>query len=307
MSTLADYDPRAFPPFAVAVDVVVFTIEDDQLMVALIERGEEPHIGALALPGGFVRPDEDLIDAAVRELHEETGLEIQSLTELGAYGRPDRDPRMRIVTIAYWAIVPRLPEPFGGGDAAAARKAPVDEVLFGENALHFDHDLIIGDALEQARLALESTTLATELCDDEFTITELRNVYEIVWGVHLDQGNFQNKVLEVEDFVVPTGRRRAGGRGRPPELFTAGTALHIDPPFRRPRSEGQSKTTKWVETPKPSMGFEGYVDRVGFHFERLGVTDRPTQREYVEAWNNQIPAGKMAEAFARRRRRKAEK
>lgn len=275
-------------------------------MVALIERGQEPHIGALALPGGFVRPDEDLVDAAVRELHEETGLEIHALTELGAYGRPDRDPRMRIVTIAYWAIVPRLPEPVGGADAAAAQKVPVYEVLFGDNELHFDHDLIIGDALEQARLALENTTVATEFCDEEFTITELRNVYEIVWGVHLDQGNFQNKVLETEDFVVPTGRRRAGGRGRPPELFTAGTALLIDPPFRRPRSDGQSRTTDWVQTAKPSMDFEGYVDRVGFHFERLGVAGRPTQQEYVDAWNNQIPAGKLAQTFARRQRRKLE-
>jgi 8-oxo-dGTP diphosphatase len=302
VSALADY-PLAFPPFAVMVDVIVFTIENDQLMVVLIERGEEPDSASLALPGGFVRPEEDLIDAAMRELHEGTGLENQGLTELGAYGRPGRDPKLRVVTIGYWVIVPHLPEPIGEAGVSGLKVA-VDDVLLGETKLPLDQDLIIGDGLEQARRALENTTVATDFCDTEFTITELRKVYEIVWGVNLDQGNFQNKVLEIENFVVPTGRRRAGGRGRPPELFTAGSALVIDPPFRRPLSDGSSRRSKWLDSPKPSMSFQGYVDRVAYHLERLGATDRPTQQEYVDAWNNQIPAGTLAQTFIRRRRRK---
>lgn len=303
MTIPAYYDPSAFPPFAVTVDMVVFTIEADSLMVALIERGEQPHKGSLALPGGFVRPNEDLIDTAMRELHEETGLEVRHLAQLGAYGRPDRDPRMRIVTVGYWAIVPDLPEPVGGTDAASARKVPVTEALAMNASLRFDHDLIISDALEQARLALENITVSTDFCAEEFTISELRRVYEIVWGVELDQGNFQNKVLDIEGFVVPTGKKREGVRGRPPELFKAGPAERIEPPFRRPRKEDPSERSKREETTKPSMGFDGYVDRVGFHFERLGITEPPSQQQYINAWNHQIPAKQFAQTFARRRRK----
>ena len=235
MTALAGYDPRAFPPFAVTVDIVVFTIEDTDLKVALIERGEEPHKGALALPGGFVREDEDLGAAATRELLEETGLSPDHLEQFGAYGDPDRDPRMRIVTIGYWAIVPDLPEPVGGTDAARARKVSVAEVLENKEALRVDHHLILSVALQRARDALEHTTVATDFCDDVFAISDLRSVYEAVWGVNLDQGNFQKKVLEIEGFVVSTGKRRKGARGRPPELFRAGPAHRIEPPFRRPR------------------------------------------------------------------------
>jgi len=231
-----DYDPRAFPPFAVTVDIVVFTIDNGVLKVALIERAEEPYKGSLALPGGFVRPDENLREAAIRELAEETGLHSpEHLEQFGAYGDPDRDPRMRIVTVGYWAIVPDLPEPVGGTDAASARTVSVTDVLGDKDALKFDHHEILSDALERARNALEDTTVATDFCDDEFSISDLRKVYEAVWGVELDQGNFQNKVLEIEGFVEPTGQRRIGGRGRPPELYRAGSADRIEPPFRRPR------------------------------------------------------------------------
>lgn len=230
------YDPRAFPPLAVTVDIVVLTIEDGGLKVALIERGAEPYRGSLALPGGFVRPEEDLREAAGRELAEETGLHSpEHLEQFGAYGDPDRDPRMRIVTVGYWAIVPDLPEPVGGTDAAAARTVPVADVLADTDALGFDHHEILSDALEHAKGALENTTVATDFCDDEFAISDLRKVYEAVWGVELDQGNFQNKVLEIDGFVEPTGNRRSGGRGRPPELFRAGPADRLEPPFRRPR------------------------------------------------------------------------
>lgn len=218
------------------VDIVVFTIEDGVLKVALIERGEEPYQGSLALPGGFVRPEENLREAAARELAEETGLHSpEHLEQFGAYGDPERDPRMRIVTVGYWAIVPDLPEPVGGTDAAAARKVPVADVLADSDALKFDHHEILSDALEHARDALEDTTVATDFCDEEFAISDLRKVYQAVWGVELDQGNFQNKVLEIEGFIEHTGNLRTGGRGRPPELYRAGPAEKIDPPLRRPR------------------------------------------------------------------------
>ena len=231
-----DYDPHAFPPFGVTVDVVVFTVAGGQLKVALIERGGPPFESARALPGGFVRPNEDLVSAAARELSEETGLDSPAshLEQFGTYGSPDRDPRMRVVTVGYWAIVPDLPTPKAGTDAAAARLVPVAEALSSPDRLAFDHHEILTDALARARRALETTTVATRFCPTEFTIADLRGVYMAVWGRSLDPGNFQNKVTDITGFVVPTGERREGSRGRPPELYRAGHAKTIEPPLRRP-------------------------------------------------------------------------
>lgn len=235
MTSPDGYDPRVFPPFAVTVDIVVLTVNDGVLQVVLIERAEEPHKGALALPGGFVREDEDLHTAAARELGEEAGVTPGQLRQLGAYGRPDRDPRMRIVTVGYWTITPRLPQPTAGTDAASARIFPVNQILDDPNALRFDHDLILSDAVEAARSELEASTIAAEFCEPQFTIGDLRSVYEAIWGVRLDQGNFQNKVLEIDGFLTPVGEKRRGGPGRPAALYRAGPADVIDPPLRRPR------------------------------------------------------------------------
>ena len=161
-----DYHPGDYPRFAVTVDLAVFTIRDDALQVLLIERGEEPFLGAWALPGGFVRPDEDLDEAAARELAEETGLRASPsyLEQLGSYGTPDRDPRMRVVTVAYWAIYADLPGLRGGGDAAAAAVTPVEEIERGRVRLAFDHERIVRDAVERTRAKLEYTALAARFC-----------------------------------------------------------------------------------------------------------------------------------------------
>ena len=210
------YDPRRFPPFAVTVDVGVFTIQDEALHVLLIGRAEEPFKGALALPGGFVKPDEDLDQAAARELAEETGLRDGSwhLEQLGSYGAPDRDPRMRVVTVAYWAICADLPAPRAGGDAAAAILVPVAEIESGNVRLAFDHERIVRDAVERTRSKLEYTALAAKFCPPEFTIAQLRRVFEAVWSMRLDPGNFQRNVQESGAFekrgkpVASFGSRR---------------------------------------------------------------------------------------------------
>ncbi len=139
---------------AVTVDVAVFTMRDNRAMVALIQRASPPHQGAWALPGGFVELDEDLSDAASRELAEETGLEIPptDLTQIGAYGAPDRDPRMRVVTVLFWALVADLADPIGSSDAAISRLIPIDAATAPGFELAFDHSVVLRDAVEAAGL-----------------------------------------------------------------------------------------------------------------------------------------------------------
>ncbi|MFI1017298.1 NUDIX hydrolase [Streptomyces sp. NPDC020965] len=235
--TVQEYDPRAFPPFAVTVDLAVFTVREQRLHVLLVRRGEDPYLGAWALPGGFVRPDESAGAAALRELAEETGLsrrvvERHHLEQLRTYSEPDRDPRMRVVSVAYTALLPDLPEPHGGGDAAHAQWMP----LRPATGLAFDHDRILADAHDRIGAKLEYTCLATSFCPPEFTIGELRRVYETVWGVELDPPNFRRKVLATPGFVqaVEGPPRRTGGRGKPAALYTAGAATTLRPPLLRP-------------------------------------------------------------------------
>jgi 8-oxo-dGTP diphosphatase len=215
-----------------AVDLAILTVREDLLHVLVIERGHEPYQGQEALPGGFLREGEDLPEAAERELGEETGLDGSTLhlEQLAAYGAPGRDPRGRVVSVAYLAFVPDLPIPAAGSDARAARWAPAAKV---RGALAFDHAAILDDAVERARGRLEYTTLATAFCGPEFTIGDLRHVYEVVWGVPVDPRNFSRKVTHTEGFIVPTGARRAPGTGRPAALYRRGPAKALIPPLLR--------------------------------------------------------------------------
>jgi 8-oxo-dGTP diphosphatase len=221
--------------FAVTVDLVVFTIREDELCVLAVRRGASPFRGRWALPGGFVHEEEGLLDAAQRELAEETGLEELPvhLEQLATYGAPRRDPRMRVVSVAYLALAAELPEPAAGTDASEARWRPVADTLSGQSKLAFDHKEILADGLERARAKLEYSPLATAFCADEFTVAELRHVYEVVWGTDLDPRNFHRKVTGSPGFLVPTGKQTIRNGGRPAQLYRRGRAKLHSPPSSR--------------------------------------------------------------------------
>lgn len=249
---------RAHASLRATVDLVILTVREDDLHVLVVERGNEPYRGRLALPGGFLRTDEDPDDAASRELGEETGLDGTRLhlEQLRTYGAPDRDPRGRVITIAYLTIAPSLPVPIAGSDARAARWEPVHT----RTSLAFDHDEILADGLERARAKLEYTTLATMFCADTFTIGELRRVYEVVWGIPLDPRNFNRKVTNTNGFVVPTGTTRSPETGRPAALYRRGPATILHPPMLRParvttrgNSPTHSEINSEISCPRPVL------------------------------------------------------
>jgi 8-oxo-dGTP diphosphatase len=260
---LAGYDPESFPPVAVTVDVVVLTIRDGQLHVLLVRRGGHPYRGCWALPGGFTRADEDLTAAAARELAEETGQACGQvhLEQLATYGTPGRDPRMRVVSVAYLAFAPGLPDPVAGDDAAAAEWVPVSTLGLDRDGgpqhpsagrrLAFDHARIIADGIERARAKLEYTSLATAFTGGEFTIPELRAVYETVWDQPLHASNFYRKVTSSPGFVEPTGTTApAGGPDRGPRarLYRPGGARFLHPELARPgRNPGVYGTSGGAE------------------------------------------------------------
>lgn len=318
---LASYDPRAYPPVAVTVDVVALTLRESRLHVLLVERAAPPFRGCWALPGGFLQAgQEDLDTAAAREFAEETGLHTGfdrgtgsadaadgrqdrtdsvptpgstlgrvHLEQLGTYGAPGRDPRMHVVSVAYLALAPDLPDPRAGSDAAAAAWCPVDslrDVVIDAGpedrsagahgggpggptdgsgsgpdgpadglsgwlsatpavgpapvALAFDHARILADALDRARSKIEYSPLATAFLGPEFTIPELRAVYEAIWQEKLHPGNFHRKVLSVPGFIESTGStaERGSARGGPrAKCYRAGDARLLHPALLRPTRE----------------------------------------------------------------------
>ena len=249
---LRSYDSAEFPAFAVTVDLAVFTIRAGLLTVLLVQRRDHPYRGYWALPGGFVREGESTDTAAVRELAEETGAATFTghLEQLRTYAEPGRDPRMRVVSVAYVALAPGLPDPQPGGDAAAARWWSADDLGLSAVApdappLAFDHAQILADALERVRSKLEYTTLAASFMTEPFTLADLRRVYAAVWGFAPDLGNFRRKVLGTRGFVVEAERSHlpAAGTagGRPPLLYRRGKAATLNPPMLRPKNEGRSE------------------------------------------------------------------
>jgi 8-oxo-dGTP diphosphatase len=239
-----DWSP---PSVLLTVDLVILTLREARLCVLLVERGEDPYQGMLALPGGFLNhAGEEILDAAHRELSEETALTAGwvHLEQLATYGEAGRDPRGRVVSVAHLAIAPGLPEPVAGTDAADAAWVPAESVLSGEVKLAFDHQRIVTDGIERARSKLESTALASAFCGELFTIAELQQVYEAVWGTQLDTRNFYRKVQAVDGFIVPAGSGRRSTGGRPARLYRAGPKKVLIPPLIRPVPSTTEESTE---------------------------------------------------------------
>lgn len=232
---LKSYDPSSYPPFALTVDLCIFTIRDEVLQVLLVKRSDHPFKGFWALPGGHVEHGQESAEqAAVRELCEETGLEWHGhLEQVRTYSDPSRDPRIKaglqVASVAFAALAPSLPEPAAGSDAAEAKWWPVSEVP----ELGYDHSTILADALERVRSKLEYTSLATEFVEEPFSLNDLRRVYTAVWGAAPDLGNFRRKVLSTEGFVVPVDSVGESG-GRPAQLYRRGEAVLLHPAMMRP-------------------------------------------------------------------------
>ena len=204
----------------VTVDIVIFTIRQGRLHVLLVRRGAPPFQGRWAIPGGFVREEEALEEAAVRELREETGVKDLYLEQLYSFGDPKRDPRGRVVTVAYFALIASDQVPLEAGtDADAAAWFPMEALP----PLAFDHGAILKYSHERLRNKLEYTTVGFQLLPKEFTLTELQKVYEAILSRPLDKRNFRRKV-ELLDILRPSGRMRRGGLQRPARLYTFAAA-----------------------------------------------------------------------------------
>lgn len=202
--------------YAVAVDVALFTIQDDSLKVLLVKRRTAPFSGAWSLPGGFVRRDESVDEAALREMQEETGIRSVYLEQLYTFGALNRDPRGRVISVSYYAVVGW--ERFHAGqDAPGAR----DEAWCAVNrlpALAFDHRDIVQAALERLRNKVNYTSVAFQLLPKKFTLSELQRAYEVMVGQGLDKRNFRKKMLQL-GILRDTGEQQSQGRQRPARLY----------------------------------------------------------------------------------------
>ena len=199
----------------VTVDIVIFTVRDGALQVLLVKRGVPPFEGQYAIPGGFIREDESLEEAAVRELYEETGVRNLFLEQLYSFGDPKRDPRGRVITVAYYALIAsdRL-SLMAGADAAEAGWFSVRELP----KLAFDHKRIFDYALERLRNKLEYTTVGFQLLPQKFTLSELQTVYEAILRRRLDKRNFRRKIALL-GILKPLREWRRTGR-KPAQLFS---------------------------------------------------------------------------------------
>lgn len=197
----------------VAVDIVIFTIQSGVLKILLVKRKIEPYLGQHAIPGGFMHEDEDLDEAALRELREETGVTDVYLEQLYSFGAPRRDPRGRVISVSYFALISADRTLSAGSDAAEATWWSMKELP----RLAFDHARILDYALERLRNKLEYTTVGFQLLPEKFTLVQLQEVYEAILDRKLDKRNFRRK-MSLLKILKPLKEYQPSAR-RPAQLF----------------------------------------------------------------------------------------
>ena len=209
------YDASKYERPSVTVDVVIFSLRSGRLHVLMVQRKHWPYADHWAIPGGFVNMDESLETAARRELMEETGVHDLYMEQLYTFGEPGRDPRTRVISVAYFALIRSEEQTLQISDESNdVRWFPVDEL---PAPLAFDHDKILRFALDRLRSKLEYTTLAFQLLPTEFTLPKLKRIYEEILGEKLDKANFYRKLRD-SDLLEDTGKFHEG-RGRPARLY----------------------------------------------------------------------------------------
>lgn len=214
---LKEYDSAAYEKPSVAVDLLMFTIKDDRLQIALVERSEFPYKGMLSLPGVFVGIKETLDEAARRGAEEKTGLRDIYFEQLYTWGEVERDPRMRIISVSYLSLTSEEKLNVRAGERTnSAALYDVDELLNSNTELAFDHRRIIEYGRERIRNKVEYTKIAFELLPEEFTLPQLQRVYEILLGKSLYKANFRKWIAPM---IEETERMETGGAHRPSRIY----------------------------------------------------------------------------------------
>jgi 8-oxo-dGTP diphosphatase len=213
-----------YPHPAVSTDIVIFTIRNDALKVLLIKRALEPFQGCWALPGGFVRMDENLEQGARRELEEETGVTGVYLEQLYTFGQPDRDPRERVITVTYYALIPSDKiELKAATDAEGVGWFAIEEVP----KLGFDHPAILHMAKQRLVAKLDYSTIAFQFMPVEFTLSELQQVHETILSEPIDKRNFRKKILAL-NVIEETSKEKREGPHRPAKLYRVIDRSRVD-------------------------------------------------------------------------------
>lgn len=201
---------------SVTVDIIIFTIKENDLKVLLVKRGVEPFKEMWAIPGGFIKINESLEQAAKRELQEETGVKDVYLEQLYTFGDVNRDPRERVITVAYFALI---------NSEKVKLKATTDVKeakwfsVFKLPKLAFDHEKILNYAIKRLRWKFEYTTIAFSLLPKKFTLTRVQQIYEIIFNKKFDKRNFRKKILGL-NLVKPTKETEKRVSHRPPKLYS---------------------------------------------------------------------------------------
>jgi len=213
-----------YPHPAVTTDIVIFTIRSDELKVLLIKRALPPHKNEWALPGGFIKLDESLEEGARRELEEETGVKDVYLEQLYTFGEPDRDPRERVITVAYYALIPSEElEILAGSDAEGVSWFGMKELP----DLAFDHKKILNMAHERLTAKLDYSTIAFQFMPTNFTLSELQHVYEVILREKIDKRNFRKRILSLK-LIKETGKDKRDGAHRPAKLYRVKNRNRVD-------------------------------------------------------------------------------